>query len=226
MPTTTDALNATTEETRTRESIEYWKHLIWGHDECDRVYALKKHARKLDDASFWQVLGQLWCSQKVTHSLQSTYARLFRYRRPKREHLMSNAEREIFSLLPKEFTVFRGYAMGDGPGMSWSLDRRVACWFAHRESLFRQHSPKLLVGSVRREHAWAYFYGYGEHEILAPHDAVRVLERLPADPGTGDGCPSDFDLATVLTGPLTLSFDDRDDMEEGQHDGQRQAASP
>lgn len=209
MPNRKKKFNDWDEEFRTPDSVARWEHTILDFPEVDRALALKKFARKLDDETYWRLLGKLWVEQKITHGLQSTYATLFRSRRPGREHLMSLAERETFGLLPDEFTVFRGYAMGDGLGMSWTLDRRVANWFAHREWLFTQVAPKTLIGSVKRKNAWAFFHG--EKEILVPHNAVQILDQEPVDPSTAGACPKDFDLSTVLTGPLTLSFEGCED---------------
>jgi hypothetical protein len=205
-------IDAFTEDLRRCESEENWEEAIFRHSDLYRVSALKKYGHRLDDRTYWHTLGQLWVWQKITYSFRTIYAELFRSTRPNREHLMSRAEREAFALLPEEMTVYRGYARGRGHGISWSLDQRTACRFAHRENLFTNHPPKLLVGTIQRKDAWAFFHP--EHEIVAPQAAVRVVSRQPAGPHPGGPSPQAFDLATVLTGPLTRSFDEYEDDDE------------
>jgi hypothetical protein len=76
--------------------------------------------------------------------------------------------------LSGELTIFRGRA-GDEelPGMSWTLSREKADWFARR---FPQYGePVVYSATVRAEDALGYFTGRGESEVVVDPETLRGL---------------------------------------------------
>ena len=87
-------------------------------------------------------------------------------------------ERDVLGRLPETLILYRGYAHGDGQGISWTLDRRVADWFAHREA-GRTGEPRVLSGEASRADVWAFCDGL-EVEILIDPQNVRLKTSSPA----------------------------------------------
>lgn len=77
---------------------------------------------------------------------------------------------EGYARLPEWVEVYRGDI--DDAGMSWSMSRDVADWFAKR---FDGNAP-LLKGRVHKTRITGYLFGRGEQEILVNDDA-NVIDR-------------------------------------------------
>jgi uncharacterized protein len=114
------------------------------------------------------------------------------------ERAMDEEERAKLDALPEQVTVYRGYQRrGRDEGLSWTLERRQAEWFAWRwwESRSGEKEPDYVgphvaVGTVRRTDILAYFAGRGEEEIVVLPEDVTIeehykvtgkIERHPAD---------------------------------------------
>lgn len=88
---------------------------------------------------------------------------------------MNARERRAFKRLPDEITVYRG--VGDGNtinGMSWTLDRDKAIWFATSNT----EPPVLLTGRAKKSDAHALLLGRKEKEIVLERCEVIGTERL------------------------------------------------
>ena len=167
------------------EAIEHerWRDVIYRHDQRYRVRAFCQHAHLLPDQDYWEVLGDLYRDYQGDERLPDAFPEvlifqpLLRSPRPGREHLMQAVDRDTFNRLPDSFTVYRGFARGDGSGISWTLDRRVAVFFAGLEMGRCDEGstlpPKVLTAQVR-DKSLAYAYFTPETEVLVPMDALEV----------------------------------------------------
>ena len=79
--------------------------------------------------------------------------------------------------LSGELTLFRGRA-GDEehPGMSWTLSRQKAEWFARRFPLYGE--PIVYTATVAAEHALGYFIGRGESEVVVDPETLGALRDV------------------------------------------------
>jgi hypothetical protein len=145
---------------------------------CENVEAFNRHAHEMDDISYWSILGELYRFQRFTGTHREHFRAWFRSPRPCREHLMEEDDQSTFARLPDLLTLYRGFAHGDGQGISWTLDRRVADWFAYSGKL-RAGNPQVLSGEASRADAWAFFSGR-EVEILIEPDKVRNQKSAAA----------------------------------------------
>jgi len=162
---------------------ERWRDAIYCHDERYRVRAFCEHAHLLPDQDYWEVLGDLYREYQEDERLPDAFPEvlifqhLLRSPRPGRQHLMQAVDRSMFNRLPDSFTVYRGFARGDGSGISWTLDRRVAVFFARLEMGRCDEGsalpPKVLTALVR-DKSLAYAYFAKESEVLVPMDALEV----------------------------------------------------
>jgi hypothetical protein len=58
--------------------------------------------------------------------------------------------RAVYDNLPEEITIFRGNAKGEPLGLSWTLERRIAEFFARRIGLFAQTMPTIVKATVSK----------------------------------------------------------------------------
>jgi hypothetical protein len=84
-------------------------------------------------------------------------------------HFMTAKERRRFSRLPDVFTVYRGYQADAKHGLSFTLKRDVAEFYAAR----REHLPEGTVWerTIRKAEVFAYVDNeqggsWGDHEII------------------------------------------------------------
>lgn len=70
------------------------------------------------------------------------------------------------------FVIFRGQGRGMPPGISWTLDPKVADLFTRYR--FHAPDPVVLRGYVHRQDVLGYFTDRGEAEIIADPEAIRL----------------------------------------------------
>lgn len=176
-------IHETVDERAAKADDLFEAHDYEGYINCIEVYSqpewLAKDADLIPNERYWHLLSGIYQSQKYTHYHRDLFDGLFRAERPGRINLMTPEEREVVARLPDVLTVYRGYSDDDeegyAEGISWTLDRRAAVWYAnwHRES----ESPRMITGKVRKEHVWAYFNG---GDLLLPPEAVYDKRDRPA----------------------------------------------
>ena len=77
--------------------------------------------------------------------------------------------------LPDEVTIWRGGSGGLDlflSGLSWTMDRDCACWFAMRFADIYP-PPRVVRATVRRAQVLAHLTGRGEDEILVAPFSVK-----------------------------------------------------
>ena len=183
-----------------------WEAVIYNHDRRHRVMAFAEYSNELGDVEYWRILGDLYRNHQMddeeptAHAENLLFREFFRSQRLGRENLMRHQDRAVFARLPDEFPVHRGFARGDGAGLSWTLDEAIAKWFASRECTFERarSQPRVISGIARREQCLAYFGE--EHEIVIFSDDVMDKRDKECQPNTTDrpDSPHQFDLAAIL----------------------------
>jgi len=93
-------------------------------------------------------------------------------------HLMDDAEFDFFKVLPDRITVYRGSgnnvtAARAARGMSWTLDRGKAEWFAQRDG-----DGFCIKAEVPKRNVFAYFDGRNEQEVVIRYASVRKFEQI------------------------------------------------
>jgi hypothetical protein len=83
--------------------------------------------------------------------------------RPGREAMMDDASLEAYRQLPDVVTIHRGHQRVNRHGLSWTLDRDKAEWFAKR---FRARRWEVTTRQVAREDIIAVVLGRGEQEVI------------------------------------------------------------
>lgn len=87
---------------------------------------------------------------------------------------MDKSEHSEHRKLKDEFPVYRGFIGKRGKGMSWTIDKAKAEWFAKRYSMIKgRGQPKLASGVVNKTDILAFFNGREESEVVVDPAKVK-----------------------------------------------------
>lgn len=147
-----------------------WSSVLFLHERPYRISVLLDHGHVMSDKDYWRCVGQAWIdSENIWQNLQ-TWKELWSSNRPYRDMCMDEDDREVYASLPETMTVFRGVHDKGATkrtrkkGISWSLSREKAEWFANR---YRSETTFVMEGTVARKDVLAYFNGRSEQEIVS-----------------------------------------------------------
>lgn len=182
-------LHSKRDQLKKAEAENDWYTYIWLHERPYRFEALSRIRLKIDDQTYWYLLGQVYTDAEIVHDpAGADVGYMLQVDRPGKEKLMSDAERNFLKLLPEEFVVYRGYSHRNARrGLSWTLDYRVAHWFAWRSSssVFPKRNQELVARAVVcREDIHAVFLDREEWEIVVDPACLQAVEvvKLPKRP--------------------------------------------
>lgn len=90
--------------------------------------------------------------------------------------MMTRHELRAFNKLPEVFTVYRGCQSKYKHGLSWTLSKEVARWFANR---FSFEEPGLLITArVKKAKVIAIKLGRDELEVIAWKPKIVSMEEV------------------------------------------------
>lgn len=145
----------------------------------ERPYRLDALEASLDQIGaikprkFWKLVAAVWTdSENICEGLP-VWRKLWSLDVPEREAAMTAKERAALSALPDVFEVYRGVNDRRGrAGLSWTIDRQKALWFANRWDDGRK-TPEVISGTVSKSDVLAHFTGRNEKEIVVLPELVR-----------------------------------------------------
>lgn len=164
-----------------------WHTYVFLHERPFRSAALiqlKQLAEKrVSPEEFAKLVGQVWTDTENHHQTIAEWWLLWSFvdDMQLRRELMTDEEWQALTELPQTVTVYRGCVtdLNDTEGLSWTLDRDKAVWFANRfRELAGSGSPIVHVGEVNKNDILAYFQSRNEEEIVS--DNVHVLRTEDA----------------------------------------------
>lgn len=154
----------------------------------NKTYALTllKHAEPyLSEQDFGQILSTAWMLSEAPHNdpnlSKQQLASMFRSVSP--EYLMDEEELRQYRALEDTVTVYRGvtpYNRRNVKGLSWTLDRERAEWFAHRFG----EDGTVYTAQISKEYIFAIFNGRNEAEVVVD---PKKLENVVVVPGQQQG---------------------------------------
>jgi hypothetical protein len=164
------------------EAIENcdWSSYIGLHERPHRLGAFIEIAdERLSHKDFWTWLSDVWAdSENIWQYIEDCRA-LWNEERPSKHHAMDASEREVFKRLPSEIIIYRGIREDHTVnGMSWTLDRDKAIWFATSNS-----GPHvLLTARAKKADAHALLLGREENEIVIDKYEIIATEQFAPRP--------------------------------------------
>lgn len=168
-----------------------WPTYVFLHERPYRFEALHRvvteHADEIDAQTFWDVFGSCWTDTENMWQMEREVRSLLEigysdycdgWRR-----VMTDDEHTFLDNLPDEFVVYRGHQKHNQMGLSWTLSRWKARWFARR---FDSKGVGVVSRAIVNKSAViGCFLGRNEFEIavlpenLPEVKKVRPLQRPP-----------------------------------------------
>ena len=106
-----------------------WNTVLILHERPYRVSVLTRVPR--DTPDYWDMVATWWCDTEFPSHHLDVWIELLDH--PDAHRMMDPDERAVFDSLPEVVTVYRGVgAEGGEDGLSWTLSREKAEWFAQR----------------------------------------------------------------------------------------------
>lgn len=154
-----------------------WESYIFLHERPYRAGALAHIMHRVSDSEYWLLVRHVWMDTENLWQWGTLKRRILMAKRPMRELLMNEAERQMIDSLEEVAPlIFRGYASpGRIHGWSWTFDRKKAEWFALRYSGVTTR-PRVAIAEVYRRDIVAYFEGRREWEVVVDPQNIRVME--------------------------------------------------
>ena len=128
-----------------------------------------------------ELLRDAWISTEFPHQMPN--AKLIRmFESADRHALMTDDEHKALDILPDAIPVYRGYSetnvrkgMTKRRGLSWTLDKEKAIWFAKRWS----HSDaKLLSATASKTDVYIYTNVRGEQELVVNPKKLKKVKEI------------------------------------------------
>jgi hypothetical protein len=146
-----------------------WHYYVFLHERPYRYEALLEIRKNLKGKAFWDLVSAVWIDSENIHQHVGDWIDLWSVKEKSRQSVMNKEERKFLKELPETFSVWRGTGHADVvDGLSWTLDRNKAIWFAGRFSKSRY----LAEGTVKKKDVVAYFARRNEQEIVIFPDNV------------------------------------------------------
>lgn len=147
-----------------------WYTYVFMHERPYRLETFTDIAHELSDEEYWEIAGGVWTDTENLWQNYSEWHDVLDSDRAGREMMMDEDERVALAALPDEFTIYRGFKHplehGQVCGLSWTLDRERAVWFASRWLDDLVDEPAVATARVKKSDVIAHFLGRGEQEIV------------------------------------------------------------
>jgi hypothetical protein len=147
-----------------------WNSYIWLRERPYRLGAFVDIMNKRSDQSYWELLAEVWIDCENVWQDLSRWKYLWNNGRSGKQFAMSVAEREVLALLPNKLIIYRGCHHCNVEGLSWTLDREKAIWFARRFQ-----GELLITATVNKQDVHAIRNDREEQEVIA--ERVLVMSR-------------------------------------------------
>ena len=145
-----------------------WHQYVFLRERPYRLQALKPAVRSgvLHGAEYWKLLARVWLDSENIRQHLADWKRYWSSSEPDRHAAMSAEELEAYQRFPDPIVVYRGAGHPRAVrGLSWTLGREQAEWFARRFDVSRG-GMLLATVQVRRDDVLAHFTSRGEREVV------------------------------------------------------------
>lgn len=155
-----------------------WSRFIYLHERPYRLEAFLEIADELRPRDYWKLVGGIWQDSENIWQCRDYWDEIFSRDDPMRGLMMDRSERSALAKLPDKLTIYRGDKTANRArkGLSWTLDRSRAQWFAKR--LCKKGDTAFVAkGKIAKKDVIAYLTGRNESEIIASPLNIRI-ERI------------------------------------------------
>jgi hypothetical protein len=134
----------------------------------ERPYRLQAYLNIIDElkeepSEYWNLLHSIWIDSETPSVNHKVWVILFNMNISQKELFMNEEDRAFFDTLPNIVEVYRGYQrVSEKHGLSYTLDREKAEWFANRFG----RNGKVATAKVNKSDIFAYSNQRGESEVI------------------------------------------------------------
>lgn len=147
-----------------------YKIYVWLHERPYRLTAFEEISNKLTDTKYWNLLSYIWTDTENSYADYKKWRSLFSSERSSKHYLMNEEENQLLRSLPAEVVIYRGCQKNlNENGLSWSLDKSKAEFFAYR---FNQKGI-ILEKKISKKDIIAVFTGRGEAEVIFNDTSIK-----------------------------------------------------
>jgi hypothetical protein len=140
-----------------------FSQVVFLHERPYRLQAFMQIAHNLSDKKYWSILSDIWTDTENQWQNLGAWKRLLSSQRYHRHSLMDDTEIQLLNSLPELVTIYRGCVKGQNEdGLSWTLDKAKAEFFANRFS----KEGIILEREIPKSEIIAVFTGRGESEVV------------------------------------------------------------
>ena len=141
-----------------------YRNFVFTYERAYRVDAFMDIADRLTQQEHWSLFSDVWTDSENIHESMETWLELLYGFQDDPQLMMGEEDRQHYDALPDEFTIYRGGV--DDTGLSWTLDRELALWFANR---FKK-DHEVFERKIQKKEALAYLSDRSEQEIIYSPD--------------------------------------------------------
>ena len=147
-----------------------YRTYVWLHERPHRLTAFEKISDELTDVNYWKLVSSIWTDTENSYADYKKWRSLFSSKRSSKHYLMDEKEDQLLRSLPDEVVIYRGCQKNlNENGLSWSLDKSTAEFFANR---FNQKGI-ILEKKVSKKDIVAVFTGRGEAEVIFNDTSIK-----------------------------------------------------
>ena len=155
-----------------------WERFVFLHERPYRIDALETvlfEEEVNDPDRIWPLIAGVWIDSENIWQCLDQWVDIWNTEGHSHAVFMEDDEMATLNALPDTITVWRGVAHREAiEGMSWTVDKAKAEWFARRFAGGEGRTPLLVEGTVSKRDVLAYFSNRGESEIVALAEDVHV----------------------------------------------------
>lgn len=157
-----------------------WYEYLFLHERFWRANAFLQIQAELFDAEYWHLLSEVWSDAEAIYPNRIVWWELLGCFRQHRESFMTAPDRRALRKLPDSLQVYRGTRSDERDdngylGFSWTVDKKVAQWFATRSDVDGT-SPQIAIAECNKEDVIGYFSSSDEKEIVVLSGNLQNVE--------------------------------------------------
>lgn len=123
----------------------------------------------LSEKDYAEILVDYWSTLGITDESKSKFLSWFK--EANKEYLMNKREQKKFDKLPERITIYRGV---NNPkfkyGFSWTIDKRIASWFANR---YENKESYVYECTVDKKDILCYLDIRNEKEVIIDSEILE-----------------------------------------------------
>lgn len=127
----------------------------------------------LSDKDFAETLAVSWAAHGGTEIPEAELESWFK--KADKQYLMSKREQKKFNELPEQVAIYRGVSPQYKYGLSWTLDKKVALWYADK---YKRKEACVYECIVNRKDILCYFDTRNEAEIIMLISNLRKYDVI------------------------------------------------